>query len=497
MLGATMRSVATFLLAALLATARGAAASDFDSLRALIEQHDIHSIEALLPLLPADQRAHNALLFHSRSLQAASFAAPRVLLFDNAAHFVLSFNGAPTQAGYLAIETMEFDATTKRFHFREIEFPADGRGKVEFREEARCLKCHGEPSRPIWDSYPHWPGAYGEREQVDLTGVERAQLLAFLSRQPSDPRYRILSTNEWQSRLAPIAAHGYEGHAPRSPNALLGDLLGKEQLQQLARVITAAPGYPAYRYALLGALDLRCSVEELLGAPLRDIWQREYPAFRKSTELANQAQAVLKQHRGADAEYKAPPAPPLDETEMRVRFLVERGLGISTREWTMALEKGTYDFRGAALAELEPLLAQEVSTTDLAFARLHVQRSSDDRYCAQLRRRSAPLTASATPRAPPQVETVRPLGLDACARCHDGEMAPAIAFDDSKEFTRALVTQQTARGPLINDLLYRLSLSSGADKMPRDSNLTEEERRQLVDYFLKLAAQAEEPPAIH
>ena len=130
-------------------------------------------------------------------------------------------------------------------------------------------------------------------------------------------------------------------------------------------------------------------------------------------------------------------------------------------------------------------------------ARIPGTTTSDPRYCAQLRRRSTPLTANAVPRAPPQSVAVRPLGLDACARCHDGEMATALPFDNPTELSRALVTQQTARGPLINDLLYRLSLDSGADKMPRDANLTEEERRQLVDYFLKLAAQVTPPPERH
>src|SRR5262249_19298254 len=147
-----------------------------------------------------DLRSHYVLMFRSRSLHGSSFAHPRAILFDPEARFVVSFNGDAGQAGFTALETMEFDDSDKSFKFREITFPsfapyfapraealgaskgkpgagaqgaakgepsearsANGGVNISHPNPPRCLRCHGEPARPVWDTHPEWPGAYGER----------------------------------------------------------------------------------------------------------------------------------------------------------------------------------------------------------------------------------------------------------------------------------------------------------------------------------------------
>src|ERR1700756_2838222 len=187
------------LLPLLLVLAASAARADnfnFASLEALLRTHDAGTVEELLAALPEAQRHNYALVFDSRSLQGASFENPRVILYGPDARFVLTFNGNAAQHGFRAVETLEFDSVTRAFRLRELEFPKRPGGAAAVRvsetDPARCLRCHGDPPRPVWDSFPLWPGAYGERYEARLTARERAGLGAFLALQPAHPRYRQL-----------------------------------------------------------------------------------------------------------------------------------------------------------------------------------------------------------------------------------------------------------------------------------------------------------------
>src|SRR5262249_6867826 len=152
------------------------------------------SVEELLPLLSPALRSRYVLIFDSRSVQEASRADPRVLLVGYEGRFIVSFNGDPQQRGFDAIETMEFDNASSSFIFREIRFPgrdAATDAEVEFSQAnpARCAACHGSPAHPIWDTFPLWPGVYGERYQKELSRAESDGLADFARAQRTHPRY--------------------------------------------------------------------------------------------------------------------------------------------------------------------------------------------------------------------------------------------------------------------------------------------------------------------
>src|SRR6266700_7190712 len=115
-----------FCLALALAEPAPAGDFSFDSLNQVIAARHVGSVEELLAVLPEDLRAHYSLVFSSRSLQDASFEHPRAVLFGANAQLILTFNGDPSQHGFEALETMEFDASANRFLFREITFSHDG-----------------------------------------------------------------------------------------------------------------------------------------------------------------------------------------------------------------------------------------------------------------------------------------------------------------------------------------------------------------------------------
>src|SRR4051794_24311568 len=82
---------------------------NYNQVKKLIEECEIHTIEALLPHLPESYRSSYLLLHHSRSGQSASPENPRVILFGKDAKLILAFNGDPSQSNYHFLETIEFD----------------------------------------------------------------------------------------------------------------------------------------------------------------------------------------------------------------------------------------------------------------------------------------------------------------------------------------------------------------------------------------------------
>jgi len=143
------------------------------------------SIDQFLSRLPNEIKSEHILMFESKSLQEASYQLPRVILFSPKGHFVMTFNGDPSQRGFEALETMRFvrSQNKPRFIFQEIVFPDDLKARKDFLQKSRkikeldelsdrslrfgpnpplCLTCHRSDPRPNWEHYAFWPGAYGQ-----------------------------------------------------------------------------------------------------------------------------------------------------------------------------------------------------------------------------------------------------------------------------------------------------------------------------------------------
>src|SRR3984893_13294118 len=131
-----------FCLALGLAQPAPAAEFSFDSLSQVIAAQRVGSVEELLGVLPGALRTHSSFVFSSRSLQDASFEHPRAVLFGSNAQLILTFNGDPSQHGFEAVETMQFDAHADRFIFREITFSLDQTqpaARISEPNPARCV----------------------------------------------------------------------------------------------------------------------------------------------------------------------------------------------------------------------------------------------------------------------------------------------------------------------------------------------------------------------
>jgi hypothetical protein len=508
-----------------------AAGFNFASLQWLLSHQDIGSVEELLAALPAAQRNRYALVFESRSLQGASLENPRVILFGPDARFIVTFNGSPAQRGFRVVETMEFDDDSKEFRLRELLFPERAVGPdrtvVSELNPQRCARCHGAPARPVWDTFPLWPGAYGERYRARLSARERAGLAAFLALQPTHPRYReLLEVKRFADpqTFRSSALSQYAGIPEEPPNAELAINLGRLQAQSIARQLVRQPGFELYRYALLGLADNACG--RLADFYPDALWRTQRPGFERfarDSAAINARQAQLKAARAAFSGGAAVTADSStsDNALVQLRFVAESALGIATQNWTLALERGTYDFTMPPLPAqpLRETLLAEVATRDATIRDLSLYWTSSDgdRYCSYLKRRSraaltpsndgangvialdptspaagaaADPTAVALASAPAAATIARPAALQLCVSCHETGVAPLLPFSNPTQLAQQLRVRPSAHGALIDEIRFRLSSAAGPHQMPLGLNLSDAERESLESYFAALAASA-------
>ena len=498
---------------------------DFAALQSLITINHIRSIEAVLPALPDSLRYRYALVFASRSLQDAGYDGPRVILFGPDARLVVTFNGDRDQRGYDALETMEFDAASGQFRFREVQFPthpADA-SPVTFSEPnpSRCQRCHGTPARPVWDTQPLWPGAYGERYQASLSAEEQAGMASFLARQAADPRYQsLLGVDRFANpeTFRPSARNRYAGTPPEPPNAELSARLESLVARSIVVELTVNPRFAVYQFLLLGVSEGNCgSLEDFYPAE----WSRDvraaYSAYVTATSEEGAREAEAKQLRLTPGNRRLATLAALHPSATRdmLRFIAESAMNIPTRSWTLALEKGTQDLAQSSSARgfLRDALLAEVARRDSRIREFsdYATSADGDRYCSYLKRRSraalvrvpargaAPGTVAdqtrvhvdgsvsiaAAGREPPQ-----PAILRVCADCHQSNVAPAIPFAHPEQLARELLSRPTSHGHLIDEIHFRLGPDAGAKKMPLGLNLSVAERLELESYFDALAAQS-------
>lgn len=480
----------------------------FDALRDGLEAGHVGTVEALVAALPGSLRDAYALAFASRSLQGASFASPRAILYGTDATFIVTFNGEAPERGHATVETMEFDASANRFVLREIGFAADGdpAGRsISEPNPARCLACHGTPARPIWDLPPAWPGIYGERYGAGLSSAEKAGIEAFLARQPTHPRYRYLEDATRfaaRSNYVPDGRAVYSGASLEPPNARLSTLLAALNARSILAELVAAPGFAAHRYALLAATSAACGPPEAYYPQSRqgDI-RREFGAFRERTRLARAREANAKTERRTGVKRAASGAGATAGLEA-LRFVTEEGLGLSTAHWSLALEHGAAARaapEGATTLErglLELAAAEDPGLRNLVTYRGY---TATDGYCSYLKRESRralaawdeghpprAALASAAPLATATAGAPAPALLGSCAACHTGEVAPAIPFSVPDLLAERLLEGEYPHGRLLDEILYRLGPESGAARMPRGTTVTAAEQHELEVYFLSL-----------
>src|SRR6202790_1932933 len=474
-------SVMGFCLALGLAEPAPAGEFSFDSLSQAIAAKHVGSVEELLAVLPEDLRTRYSLVFSSRSLQDASFEHPRAVLFGSNAQLILTFNGDPSQHGFEAVETMEFDAHANRFIFREITFSRDKTqpaAQISGPNPARCAACHDHPARPIWDVPPAWPGVYGERYGAGLTSMELRGFRRFLAIQATHPRYRyLLGAAALADRDTYVSGSRatYNGVSVEPPNARLSAQLATFNVRSILSELAAQPGFASHLSVLLASAGSNCgAVADFYPPTLQPAIAADYKSYSKATAVADRSQSSAKTLRlgGRQTPYSGL-ASPAEFTELR--YVAERALNVSTRHWTLAFERGSYDMSThAGTLTLEQALFAWLARTDPELRTVAAYRTfnADDAYCQHLKRASqlsigawlethaafatapdAPNNASPGHHAPGSM----PALVQQCAACHSSDIAPALPFGDSAALATRLLDGNYPHGRLLDEILFRLT----------------------------------------
>ena len=312
----------------------------------------VDSVEELVPLLPEELRRNFTLVYDSRSPFKASITPqrPRVILFTDDARLVLTFIGDNEKPGADLLETMSFDDEQAKFVLHSHLLPAaQRRAWRPSASDATCARCHGGDPRPIFDSYPLWPGFYGSVQDTfpnDRIGRKERKLyetftattakggvykdLIYPTGTPVapflDPRLFKDDTVELDPALGRYL-----------PNARLGMALTELNRARIYRKLAAGPDFAVNEKRML-ALLLECRPSD---RPSR----QEMRAVRHELESENAARLKrLGLVRGD---------PHKDRNDMQelkfIRELAEidtlaKLAGVDRSDWSMAREPGSLAF---------------------------------------------------------------------------------------------------------------------------------------------------------
>ena len=228
------------------------------------------NVETFLSRLPKPLFENFTLVYKSRSpfSDSISFQFPRVILFSPDAKTVLTFTGDKAKPGADIVEALYFDQNKSSFVPRSYVFSAEGsRGAHLDGEVQSCTQCHGTDTRPVFDSYPLWPGFYGSVKDsfppsVGVSVEEQGQLKKFISSSAQQGVYRFLNLKkEIGPYLDPkyIKEDSPEGDLSQfqaMPNTRLGMALTELNRKRIFRKLSQSKNYEAnQKKILLNLLD--------------------------------------------------------------------------------------------------------------------------------------------------------------------------------------------------------------------------------------------------
>ena len=362
------------------------------------------------------------------------------------------------------------------------------------------------------------------RGAIARAAAYRRRYLA--SAQGADPRYRnLLEAKRFADpeTFRPSAQSNYSGTPLESPNAALSGLLEPLVSRSIAVELSMNPRFDAYQYLLLGVADGSCGgLDEFYPADHWSAVRTAYSNFAKDSERESTREAAAMRLRltPGNQHYPAASAHPPAAALNMIRFVAETELKMSTRTWTLSLEKGEYGYAPASspLNSLRNALLVEVARRDARVKTLSEYATPVDgnRYCRYLQHNSqaalaheppslgtdgagassvptglagaaGPHSTDGAPGALGSQDQTPPGTLNICIGCHESSVAPYIPFADPGQLKHELTTRVTSRGLLIDEIRFRLGPEAGSKRMPLNLNLEDTERAELERYFTRLA----------
>ena len=473
----------------------------------------VDSIAELVPLLDEELRSSFTLVFATRSPQQdVDPVHPRVVLFGHDARLVLAFTGDPTGQNRDILEVVHFRDDARAFELERFVLPAAVRRDPALAASARanghpnpteCLRCHGADPRPIFDSYPVWPGFYGSAQDAFATDpAELASYRRFLASKDAPGSVYHLLAFPPGSEVSPYALTPAEDTSGNfAPNMRLGMALTERNRERIARKLEAAPGYAMYRDKLVAGL-LEC-------APL-PVTSEARARVRATLAAENAAKLDRARITDPDERHRLRMVELNSSDNFAEIEYMARVLDVSRADWSMAIETGAFALYDGILSGrvvgrdgardfyfkedfLFEMLRGRVATDPHAAALFAIKPYAIDHRagtrldlpraiagCATFAAETN-VAAVAWPPAPP----APPLVVYRCVRCHDpGGDGPPLPFDSPVRL-HALLTAQ----PAIAAEVAARTLVSATDRMPRDQTpLVGADRGALLAYLQAIAA---------
>jgi hypothetical protein len=441
---------------------------NFENLIQIINTKGIKTIEKLLPELPFSMRDEYVAMYHSRSLQDASFKYPRIILFGSDASLMLAFNGDSSQKGFNSLEVIQFRDATTQFEFRELNFDGVNRPTVTAANPPKCLRCHQSPvradvdPRPNWEPYSNWLGAYGSidgrikypsfylnsiRQQAG-SNSEFLNMIAMIESQEEGykqysalrrdhPRYKVLSQINFRDTLS------------------LTQRVSELNFKRIVRLIKSQPRASFNMSVLKVRLFCNAKYADILSPDLFQFYDREN--LRKEGRPGYLGNGLT-----------------------TLSYIFEP-FGTDTTDWSMTFNS---DGRFAFSNRFGTPGNHDLEFEKAAFGTFEFNKAECDPLANSVRRAASnvqfhPLS---------QMERVKPL-LNVCAKCHSGRtpVAPPIAFDNPTVLKSQLGRSGQPHGSLLNEIRYRLSEEADpTSRMPQGFHLAPYQNKLLIDYLSDL-----------
>lgn len=156
---------------------------NIDGIRRYVRANAVSSVDEFMEHLPDLIRSNYVLVENSVSRQRPSTAEyPRIVLFVPDGSLFLGIATNPKSSGYDEVELLE---RTDRDIWRLGALDLSGKGRPVLHtgggnRGSSCNGCHGGASRPIWGSYPTWPGVFGDGAGHNLSKTQADALTKVL-----------------------------------------------------------------------------------------------------------------------------------------------------------------------------------------------------------------------------------------------------------------------------------------------------------------------------
>lgn len=312
----------------------------------------VQNMSELLPLLPNEFLENFTLVYDSRSPFKDGITAsyPRIILFSKDARLILTMTGDPKKSGYDLLEYSQFNDSKANFEFAAIPLPDfEKNNKPLSAENINCNRCHGSDPRPIFDSYPLWPGFYGSFKDTfaknhSIAKKEEVDYKKFKSTTANAGIYKYLKFNkkDWVSpfldpkKFDETKLIGDLSQFKFMPNTRFGMALTQLNRQRIFRKIMSEKKYVENEKLLLAEL-LNCG-----------------PSKVSAKQLEAMKQKVAKENTDRLTRYKVDPKKSNENinemielkfsTELAQMNWVAETVGTTMKDWSLAMEDDSVSF---------------------------------------------------------------------------------------------------------------------------------------------------------